>query len=127
MVAGEVKDLAQETARATGDIIARVDQIQADTESAIRAIAGITTVIAQVNDFQTTISAAIEEQSATTAEMSRAIVEASTGTDAFASSLGTVAESVSSTSQGLAETRGAVQSLSVMATDLQTLVSRFTY
>ncbi len=76
MVAEEVKQLAQETARATEDIAHRVEAIQADTGDAVSAISEIGTVIAQINDFQTTIAAAVEEQSATTTTMSRSVGDA---------------------------------------------------
>ncbi|GIH98720.1 methyl-accepting chemotaxis protein [Planobispora takensis] len=61
VVAGEVKDLAQETARATEDIARRVEAIQADTAGAVQAIADVAGVIAQIDDYQTTIAAAVEE------------------------------------------------------------------
>ncbi|MEU8661257.1 methyl-accepting chemotaxis protein, partial [Actinoplanes philippinensis] len=71
VVASEVKDLAQETAKATEDISQRVQAIQADTESAVAAITRIGEVIEKINQFQTTIASAVEEQTATTAAMSR--------------------------------------------------------
>ena len=84
VVATEVKDLAQETARATEDISRRVEAIQADTSGAVAAIEEITSVIARISDFQTTIASAVEEQTATTAEMSRSVTEAATGTGEIA-------------------------------------------
>src|SRR5207302_9745174 len=56
VVANEVKDLAQETARATEDISRRVEAIQARTGEAVAAIAEIAAVIGRINDFQTTIA-----------------------------------------------------------------------
>ena len=61
VVASEVKERAQETARATEDISERVEAIQADTAGAVEAIGRITEVIAEINDFQATIAAAVEE------------------------------------------------------------------
>ena len=66
VVASEVKDLAQETARATEDIGARVAAIQNDTGGAVDVINRISEVIAKINDYQTTIASAVEEQTATT-------------------------------------------------------------
>src|SRR4029079_18201927 len=80
VVASEVKDLAQETARATEDISRRVDAIQTDTEGAVTAIDQISQVISRINEFQTTIASAVEEQTATTSEMNRSVSEAATGT-----------------------------------------------
>jgi methyl-accepting chemotaxis protein len=79
VVANEVKELAQETARATEDISRRVEAIQADTSGAVGAIGEITEVIARINDFQVTIASAVEEQTATTNEMNRNVAEAATG------------------------------------------------
>ncbi|TXR55246.1 methyl-accepting chemotaxis protein [Quadrisphaera setariae] len=125
VVASEVKDLAQGTARATADITAKITQIQTSTGSAVAAIAEITEIISRINEFQVTISAAVEEQAATTTEMSRAISDASAGTSTFAASLDTVAGAITSTSRGLGETRTAVAELSQMAAVLDGLVGRF--
>lgn len=69
VVANEVKELAKETARATEEIGARVGAIQSDTHHAVEAIAEISTVMTQINDFQNTIASAVEEQTATTQEI----------------------------------------------------------
>jgi methyl-accepting chemotaxis protein len=58
VVAGEVKDLAQETAKATEDIAGRVDAIQADTAEAVRAIERIAEIVGKINEYQTVIAAA---------------------------------------------------------------------
>jgi methyl-accepting chemotaxis protein len=73
VVATEVKDLAQETAKATGDIATRVAAIQHDSAAAGAAIREITEVISSIRDTQTTIAAAVEEQSATTVQMSQTV------------------------------------------------------
>nr|BFE73030.1 hypothetical protein GCM10020092_063310 [Actinoplanes digitatis] len=79
VVAGEVKDLAQETAKATEDISRRVQAIQTDTERAVAAIAEIGEIISRVNGLQATIASAVEEQSATTSEMNRSVGYAAVG------------------------------------------------
>jgi methyl-accepting chemotaxis protein len=85
VVASEVKDLAQETARATEDISRRVDAIQADTAGAVDAIAEISAIIGRINDYQLTIASAVEQQSATTGEITRSVAEAATGSSEIAS------------------------------------------
>ncbi|MFF0378310.1 methyl-accepting chemotaxis protein [Actinoplanes missouriensis] len=125
VVASEVKDLAQETARATEDISRRVEAIQVDTEGAVEAIEKISVVIARISDFQTTIASAVEEQTATTAEMNRSVSEAASGTGDISRSITGVAQAATSTSQGVAETQQAIAELARMSTDLNTLVSRF--
>ena len=79
VVANEVKELAQETAKATEDIARRIEAIQADTSGAVDAIGRIDEVIGQISDYQTTIASAVEEQTATTNEMSRSVNEAAQG------------------------------------------------
>ena len=87
MVAGEVKDLAQETGKATDDITAKITAIQADTDGAVAAIEKISDIINQINNYQTTIAAAVEEQTATTNEMSRSVAEAATGSASIAETI----------------------------------------
>ncbi|WP_243469689.1 methyl-accepting chemotaxis protein [Klenkia marina] len=126
VVANEVKELAQETARATEDIARRVEAIQADTTGAVEAIGRIGTVIGQINDYQLTIASAVEEQTATTNEMSRSVAEAAGGTTEIAANITGVSGAADATTQALSQTRVAVDELSRMATDLRTTVGRFT-
>ncbi|MFI5843165.1 methyl-accepting chemotaxis protein [Catenuloplanes sp. NPDC051500] len=127
VVASEVKDLAQETARATEDISRRVQAIQADTVGAVTAIEEITSVIGRISDFQTTIASAVEEQTATTAEMNRSVSEASSGTNEIAQNITMVAQAAETTSRGVAETQQATGELARMSSDLNTLVAGFRY
>ena len=127
VVANEVKELAQETAKATEDIARRVDAIQADTAGATTAITGIAGIIGQINDFQLTIASAVEEQGATTAEMNRSVSEAATGSSGIAGSIGGVAQAASATTAGVAQTRQAAEELARMSGGLQELVQRFRY
>ncbi|WP_448615007.1 methyl-accepting chemotaxis protein [Modestobacter sp. URMC 112] len=127
VVANEVKELAQETARATEDIARRVEAIQGDTTKAITAIGGISAVIGSINDFQLTIASAVEEQTATTQEMSRSVQEAASGSGEIAQNITGVSSAADSTTQALSQTRVAVDELSKMASDLRTTVGHFTY
>ncbi|MFD0516618.1 methyl-accepting chemotaxis protein [Paractinoplanes durhamensis] len=125
VVASEVKDLAQETARATEDISRRVEAIQSDTSGAVAAIEEISTVIERISDFQTTIASAVEEQTATTAEMNRSVAEAAGGAGEIARNITGVAEAARMTSQGVAETQQATTELARMSTELSGLVATF--
>ena len=127
VVANEVKELAQETAKATEDIARRVEAIQADTAGATTAITGIASIISQINDFQLTIASAVEEQGATTAEMNRSVSEAATGSGEIAGSINGVAHAAAATTSGVAQTRQAAEELARMSGDLQELVQRFRY
>ncbi|HEY0950082.1 methyl-accepting chemotaxis protein, partial [Nocardioides sp.] len=126
VVANEVKELAQETARATEDIARRVEAIQADTGGAVEAIGEISTIISSINDYQLTIASAVEEQTATTNEMSRNVAEASTGSGEIATNISGVSTAADATTQALAQTRTAVDDLARMAVDLRGAVSGFT-
>jgi methyl-accepting chemotaxis protein len=127
VVANEVKELAQETAKATEDIAKRVLAIQGDTTAAVAAIEEISTIVAQISDRQTTIASAVEEQTATTNEMSRSVQEAASGTTEIATNITGVSSAADSTTQALTQTRTAVDELSRMASDLRSTVGRFTY
>lgn len=127
VVAGEVKELAQETARATEDIARRVDAIQQDTTGAVDAIARIAEIVQQINDFQLTISSAVEEQTATTNEMSRGINEAATGAGNIATSVSGVAESAADSSMVLMQIGGSVAELAELSANLRTQVGAFTF
>jgi methyl-accepting chemotaxis protein len=125
VVADEVKQLAQETARATEDIAHRVQTIQADTGGSVDAIHEVSAVITRISEFQTTIASAVEEQSATTAEMNRSVAEAASGTDEISRSIGGVADAATQTSRGADETRAAVSELARMSAQLNNVVSGF--
>ncbi|GAB4062634.1 hypothetical protein GCM10028777_02930 [Angustibacter speluncae] len=127
VVANEVKELAQETARATEDIARRVEAIQADTGGAVTAIDEISSIITSINDYQLTIASAVEEQTATTNEMARNVTEAATGSGEIATNITGVSAAASSTTQALAQTQSAVDELARMAGDLRTAVSSFRY
>jgi methyl-accepting chemotaxis protein len=125
VVASEVKELAQETARATEDISQRVEAIQADTAGAVDAISQISTVIGEINDFQATIAAAVEEQTATTNEMNRNVAEAASGTQGIAAAISGLAAGTQETNQRVADAQSAAGELARMSGELQEAVARF--
>ncbi|SDD20192.1 methyl-accepting chemotaxis protein [Nocardioides lianchengensis] len=126
VVANEVKELAQETARATEDIAKRVEAIQADTSGAVVAIGEIAEIITSINDYQNTIAAAVEEQTATTNEMSRNVAEASTGSGEIATNISGVATAAEGTTQAVNQTLTAIAELASMAAELRADVASFT-
>ncbi|GHS87693.1 hypothetical protein AGMMS50218_10110 [Actinomycetota bacterium] len=127
VVAGEVKELAQETAKATEDIARRVEAIQVDTSGAVDAIAEISQIIASINDYQLTIASAVEEQTATTNEMSRGVAEAASGSGEIALNITGVATSAETSSQLLGDIGGSVSDLARLSSDLRARVAQFTY
>ncbi len=125
VVAAEVKDLAGETARATRDISERIDQIQAETAEAVAAIGEIARVISQVNDFQSSIAGAVEEQTATAAQMSQTVRAAADGSRDITTNIDGVARAARTTDVSLTQARSATDDLARMSARLQTLVGRF--
>ena len=127
VVANEVKELAKETAKATEDISRKIEAIQTDTREAVTAIERIGTIIGEINDIQGTIASAVEEQTATTNEMSRNVSDASRGTSEIADTIRSVAEAADQTSAGASDVNKSSAGLSEMAARLQDLVSRFSF
>ena len=125
VVANEVKELAKETAKATEDISHKIEAIQGDTRASIEAINEISTIINKVNDIQATIATAVEQQTATTSEMSRSISEAATGSSEIARNIAGVADAAQHTTTGANDSQKAAAELARMASELQELVSSF--
>ncbi len=126
VVANEVKDLAQETAKATEDIGRRVEQIQVDTGAAVTAISQISGIIAQINDTQATIASAVEEQTATTNEMGRNVTEAAAGSSSIAENIGLVARTSSEATQTVTSMNSSFEDLRLASEELRARVSSFT-
>lgn len=125
VVAGEVKDLAQETARATEDIARRVEDIQADAARAVSAIGDVTTIIETINNIQSTIAAAVEEQTATTNEMSRGVSQVASGSGEIAQNIGSVAAAAEASTELLLRMTQTVLAMAQEANDLQSQVGGF--
>jgi methyl-accepting chemotaxis protein len=127
VVANEVKELAQETAKATEDIARRVKAIQGDTEGAVRAISEISSIIGLINDSQSTIAAAVEEQTATTTEMNRNVSEAALSADRIAENIEAVAAATTATTRAMGDAQTAIDEVATMASSLHSSVARFRY
>jgi methyl-accepting chemotaxis protein len=127
VVATEVKELAQQTARATADVTDRIGAIQTNTGAAVEAIVHIGKTIGQINDATGTIAAAVEEQTATTNEIGRSASEAAVGSGEIARNILGVAEGAASTTQSLLETRAAATDVANTASELENLVGQFRY
>jgi len=125
VVANEVKELAQETAKATENISRRIEAIQKDTAGAVDAIGQISVVIGQINDYQTTIASAVEEQTATTQEMSRSVAEAAMGSSEIAANITGVAQAAQQTTAHVADSRHAGELATATAHRLDELVRSF--
>lgn len=125
VVASEVKELAKETARATEDISAKIETIQRDTELAVDAIAKIDEAIARINEITVMISSAVEEQSVTTEEISRNVLETAKGTGEVSRNIASVAEASRSFASGSSDIYQAAKGLNALADRLQALLDAF--
>jgi methyl-accepting chemotaxis protein len=125
VVANEVKELAKETAKATEDIGQKIDAIRQVTQGAVEAIAQISKIIIQINDYQSTIASAVEEQSATAREIGLSGAEAARGSTEIARNITSVAQASRQAAEGAGNTQKAAGELARMAAELQRLVEQF--
>jgi methyl-accepting chemotaxis protein len=127
VVANEVKDLAQEASKASEDIAQRVQRIQGDTEAAVRSIAQIAEVVRTMNDHQTTIASAVEEQTATTRELSRSVSSAADGVGSVTTSLTGVRKDAHDSATDVEEARTAARQLDGLSVELNRLIGAFKF
>jgi methyl-accepting chemotaxis protein len=125
VVAGEVKDLAQGTAKATDDIASRVEAIQADAGLAVEAISQIAEVIARINDYQSSIASAVEQQHVTTQETSRTVTDVAARTTEIAQTVAEMADDASRNAGEAEASLAAARRLRGMSEEMTQLVGRF--
>lgn len=125
VVANEVKELANQTGKATQDISEKIEAIQNDTHGAVAAIGEITLVINRINDISNVIASAVEEQSATTAEIGRNVNETAKGSSEITQNISGLARSAGETMNGIRMVQQSAVELAETAKTLQRLVSRF--
>ena len=125
VVANEVKELAKATAKATGDIGARISAIQQDSSQAARSIGQIGEIIGELNGINGMIASAVEEQSATTNEMSRHLAEFAGGSDQVTQGIAAVVRTTAGTAAAAATAQQRAADVSAQAAELTELVSRF--
>jgi methyl-accepting chemotaxis protein len=127
VVAGEVKDLAQQTATATESIARQIQAIRSSSDDAVQAIGRVGDLVAEISTTQLTIASAIEEQTATTNEMSRNVSETAVGAGEIASNISGVAQTAELTSVTAAGTNTTAAALNRASADLRDLVGAFRY
>lgn len=127
VVAKEVKDLARETARATEDIGQKIATIQADTRGAVEAIGQIRAIINQINELQSSVSCAVEQQTSVTNEISRNVTEAARSSGEMAHSIVEVAETATGTANVCNNVQNSAVQLVSLASELRQLVDRFNF
>jgi methyl-accepting chemotaxis protein len=125
VVASEVKALAEQTAKATGEISTQINSIQAATDESVIAIRDIGVTIGKMSEIASTIAAAVEEQGAATQEISRNVQQAAQGTTQVSSNITDVQRGASETGSASSQVLSAAQSLSSDSNRLKTEVGRF--
>jgi methyl-accepting chemotaxis protein len=126
VVATEVKELAQEASRASEEIHQRVQSIQADTGAAVGSISQIVEVIREMNDHQTTIASAVEEQTAVTTELSRSVSSVADGATAVTATMDDVTTDADRTAADVDSARAAARELDRLSGELTRLIAVFT-
>ncbi|WP_167768196.1 HAMP domain-containing methyl-accepting chemotaxis protein [Bradyrhizobium sp. MOS001] len=125
VVATEVKALAEQTAKATGEISQHIGAIQTATQDSVGAIKEIGDTIARMSEISSAIAAAVEEQGAATQEISRNIQHAAHGTSEVSANIGNVQRGAGETGAASAQVHSAAQSLSQESNRLKSEVARF--
>jgi methyl-accepting chemotaxis protein len=125
VVASEVKALAEQTAKATGEIGQQISGIQSATQVSVNAIRDISGTIEKLSEISSTIAAAVEEQGAATQEISRNVQQAALGTTQVSAHITDVRQGASETGSASAEVLSAAQSLSGDSNRLKLEVGKF--
>jgi len=125
VVASEVKNLANQTAKATEEISNQIGGIQTATQEAVHAIGSIGGIIGQMNEIASAIAAAVEEQGAATQEIARNVEQAAAGTGEVSSNITGVQQAAGETGQSAGQLLSAAQELSQQSEMLRGEVNKF--
>jgi methyl-accepting chemotaxis protein len=125
VVAQEVKNLANQTARATEEISQQITSIQDETNGAVGAIEKIHAIIGEVNEIAMTISSAVEEQGISTQEIARNVQQAARGTHDVNQNIESVSKAVGETGKAAGQVLNASQDMARQAEELRREVQRF--
>ena len=125
VVASEVKALAEQTAKATGEISQQINGIQTATQESVGAIKAIGDTIGQMSEIASAIASAVEQQGAATQEISRNVQQAAHGTQQVSSNITDVQRGASETGSASSQVLTAAKSLSGESTRLKLEVGEF--
>ncbi len=125
VVASEVKALAEQTAKATGEIGQQITGIQTATQDSVNAIKEIGGTIEKLCEISSTIASAVEEQGAATQEISRNVQQAAHGTQQVSANITDVQRGASETGSASSQVLAAAQSLSGDSNRLKLEVGKF--
>jgi methyl-accepting chemotaxis protein len=125
VVASEVKALAEQTAKATGEIGQQISGIQAATEESVDVIKEISHTIERLSDISSAIAAAVEQQGAATQDISRNVQHTAQGTRSVSANITDVQRGATETGSASAQVLSAAQSLSLESNRLKLEVGKF--
>ncbi|MDG4718120.1 MULTISPECIES: methyl-accepting chemotaxis protein [Thalassospira] len=125
VVAQEVKNLANQTAKATDEIAQQIGSIQSETQNTVGAIERVTETISSINEIATAIASAVEQQGAATAEISGNVQQAAAGTNEVSSSIGIVRNTSQETGEAASNVQVGATRLAEEARNLDTQVKNF--
>jgi methyl-accepting chemotaxis protein len=125
VVASEVKALAEQTAKATGEISTQISGIQSATQDSVTAIKEIGATIGRISEISSTIASAVDQQGAATQDISRNVRQAAEGTSQVASSIADVQRGAAETGSASSQVLSAAQSLSTESNRLKLEVGKF--
>jgi methyl-accepting chemotaxis protein len=125
VVASEVKALAEQTAKATGEISLQIAGIQSATQESVAAIEEISGTIGRISEISSSIASAIEEQGAATQEISRNVQQAAQGTQQVTSNITNVQRGATETQSASSQVLSSAQSLSQESNRLKKEVGKF--
>jgi methyl-accepting chemotaxis protein len=125
VVASEVKALAEQTAKATGEIGHQIADIQAATHDSVIAIKEISGTIGRISEISSAIASAVEEQGAATQEIARNIQQAAQGTDQVAANISEVKHGAAETGSASTQVLASAQMLSKDSLRLHSEVEQF--
>ena len=119
VVANEIKELAKQTAEATLEIKNNIEGVQVATSNTVKEINEVSKIIGDVNDMSATVASAVEEQSATTGEISENVVQASQGIQEVTENIAQVASVTTEIASEIADVNSAAQELTESSNQVQ--------
>jgi len=125
VVAAEVKQLADQTSKATSQISRQIGEIQSSTQSSAEAIVGITSIIEQLNAIASSIAAAVDQQGAATNEIARNVSQASAGTHQVSQNIVGITQAATESSSAATQVLASADDLARQSDTLRDELGRF--
>lgn len=125
VVAGEVKTLANQTAKATDEIAAQISGVRTRIDDTVQVIEGVVATIATLNEIAAAVAAAVEEQKAATSEIARNVEQAASGTREVSDNIAGVTRAAATAGDEASGVQGAAEALGREAGEIRRFVERF--